>query len=889
MAGPDEDEISGRWSGRLPEVAAFEGLALEESVNSGLAELELLPPGQPRSAMAEDLIRVLLKRPTQVRVAGMRCLNRLVEIGDEGPPDRPGWPRMRAVARLTSLLRAAIEHELVDYRAAMSEADQLATEFADEPAVRAIASVVQAALGFSTNPGALTSVRTSWEGLLPLADGNAEVKSMLESAIGLIDALQAYGNGDVTVLASLPELLKRSTQGRDPSAVRDPAVDAGLFTELLPSLLADVPDPAAHERQLAELRKWADQPDLAAGQRAFYRSLIGGATLYRDDERDLSRIEQVIADLGAAPIPDDHPDRVSQLIYQAWAVGRTADIGGSFSNIGNAITLLEQARELAGGPANPHWSAVNDMLAQFSRRRGDENSATRRIALEGLRGNAWQVLLQPDPISARTAARSAVENATAVAVRFLFDHQPLDALRALDAGRGLMLFAATELRDPCTRLIDAGEPELAQRWRTEENPPVSLRRDVLEVLSRGSELLDPPDLAEIQAALWALDADALVYLVPGEPPASGWAVIAPVEGQPRYLALPNLVVTPDSDIARYLSATATRSAALVGRRDIEELPATEFADSIDVLCDWAWRVAMGPILKPYLEVERIPHLVLVPMGDLARVPWQAARAPDGRYLVERVAISQAASARMLCDNAAAERVLPTSTGLIVADPDTDGRASALTSARLEAYAIRESFYPSATYLGRRPRGDQSRSGRGTPDEVRAWLRTAGAQAGAMLHLASHGVMETAVNNASSYLVLAGGDLTAAELLRVLADRNGHPIGLVVLAACNTGRSIYGYDEAYSLATMFLASGVRSVLSTQWSVPDQDTSLLMYMFHHYLVTECRPPWEALRRAQVWMLDSDRAAPDRMPEPLRRTFDSADPTRVVAWAGFVHWGQ
>jgi CHAT domain-containing protein len=80
-----------------------------------------------------------------------------------------------------------------------------------------------------------------------------------------------------------------------------------------------------------------------------------------------------------------------------------------------------------------------------------------------------------------------------------------------------------------------------------------------------------------------------------------------------------------------------------------------------------------------------------------------------------------------------------------------------------------------------------------------------------------------------------------------------------------------------------------VLSTQWSIPDRDTSLLMYMFHHFLITDRRLPWDALRQAQLWMLDDGRRAPRDMPAPLRRILADADPTRLVSWAGFVHWGQ
>jgi hypothetical protein len=365
-------------------------------------------------------------------------------------------------------------------------------------------------------------------------------------------------------------------------------------------------------------------------------------------------------------------------------------------------------------------------------------------------------------------------------------------------------------------------------------------------------------------------------------------VIAPADGPPSYLSLPLLTIEDGTDIERYLSAVAARSA------EYRELGVVEdrFADRLGALCDWAWKVAMGPVLQPYLHADRVARLVLIPMGDLARVPWQAARGPDGVHVTQRVAISQAASARMLCDSAAAEPVRLTSAGLVLADPDTGGRASDLLSARFEAYAIHQSFYPAATYVGRRPDGTVSRSGPGSPDDVRKWLRAGGAQAGAMLHLASHGVIETAAGAASSRLMLAGDeDLTADELSGVLSG-NDHQVGVVVLAACHTGRSIHGYDEAYSLGTMFLAAGARSVLSTQWSVPDRATSLLMYMFHHFLMTERRPPWDALRRAQLWMLDTARKPPERMPRPLRRILADSGPdgpADVVAWAGFIHWGQ
>jgi CHAT domain-containing protein len=309
---------------------------------------------------------------------------------------------------------------------------------------------------------------------------------------------------------------------------------------------------------------------------------------------------------------------------------------------------------------------------------------------------------------------------------------------------------------------------------------------------------------------------------------------------------------------------------------------------------------MGPLIETFLRrLQRPAHrpyrLVLVPMGDLARIPWQAARRPDGRYAVELAAISQAASARMLCRSAALPEVAPSPTGLVVGDPDTTdpetGRHEVdLVAARLEAYAIRQAFYPGARFVGRGPDGASRTSGAGTAAEVREWLTAAGPVRGSMLHLACHGYVRTEGDRPGAHLALAGGErLTAEELVAVMGSAPERAVGLVVLAACRTGLSMNGYDEAYSLGTAFLAGGARSVLSTQWSIPDRATSVLMFMFHHYLRSERRPAWAALRQAQLWMLEPDRAIPDGMPATLRAGLSTTGLRDVVAWAGFIHWGQ
>ena len=80
-----------------------------------------------------------------------------------------------------------------------------------------------------------------------------------------------------------------------------------------------------------------------------------------------------------------------------------------------------------------------------------------------------------------------------------------------------------------------------------------------------------------------------------------------------------------------------------------------------------------------------------------------------------------------------------------------------------------------------------------------------------------------------------------------------------------------------------------MLSTQWGVPDRDTSALMFMFHHFLRTQGRAAWAALREAQLWMLNPHRVVPDTMPPALRTQLNPEGLQAVRAWAAFVHWGH
>ena len=473
---------------------------------------------------------------------------------------------------------------------------------------------------------------------------------------------------------------------------------------------------------------------------------------------------------------------------------------------------------------------------------------------------------------------------------------------------------------------EASDPQLAERWRTAAasgDPaqlPSDLRRAVLNaVAGNGStrDLLDPPTYGEIQQALGALDADVLVYLVPGTEVLTGYAVCAPAEGAPRHVPLPNLTIDSD-DITHYFRAVSRQDRSAVPAPDSmppeaalqdpvlpepdgsgaaarnRELGASADAAraAVAAAVDRRVRVGVGrrdgpagrePAPPPGSTAARRPHrLVLVPMGDLARVPWQAARRPADRRYADRARRDLPGRVARACccrsADAAARPAVPRRPGAW--PTPTPGPARPAGRARGRRWRSGRSSIPAPATSAARPDGTTSPSGRGTTAEVRRlahgrrWPERA-----ACCTWPVTAFVDVEDAKPAAYLVLADGEKLFAEELVALLAQSPDRVGLAVLAACHSGVAMTGYDEAYSLGTAFLAGGVRSVLCTQWAVPDEETSVLMFMVHHFVHSTGLPAWAALRQAQRWMLDPDRDVPADMPTPLRSVLDPEKLADVV----------
>lgn len=867
-----------------------------------VADLAGLPPGHPeRSRLAVTMVIALTKGGGSAPLELMGHLDGLLRLVERVPPSLAVWPRVRASARAQHLAHAVVNSLPVDLPAAERELAELAEIVWDAPVMRHVVEAGRrvVAMASAHRAGDESMLLRVFDDLSPVFDrfgDHPDARAMRSFTEAVQETFTAARTGDVQEAIRLMRVLdERSAALPLPpdTGLREVFRQARDAFDVL-STAFDGTAPEGDPREAAEriARSLAGSGAPLADR--VDAQLVAATALFRaGEETDPARMEAAIDQYREAVALGGDDDRHAfALTGLAVALYRRTEVLGTTEGLDEAERALARALDLMGGPRHPQWALANEVLAGIRQRTGDL-AAAGEFGMAAQRNYAWRALLESDAAGARIAIRDAVRGAIDLAHTCLRANNVADALRALDTCRGLMLFAEVELRDVPTRLRAAGRADLADRWVREGRDAAGLRRDVVTaLLEHSGGLLDPPGLGEIRTALAATGADALVYLVPGEAARSGLAVIAPAEGPPAYMTLPHLVVE-DDEVERYLAALANRS------REVQPVEGA-FGDRLDALCDWAWRAAVGPLLERYFARTapgRVPRVVLIPMGDLARIPWQAARRSDGTYAVQLAAFSHAVSARLFCENAARPPIRPTSTGLVVGDPDTAGAAAELVAARVEAHAVRQAFYRGARYVGRRPDGTPSPSGRGTAGEVRDWLADAAPHAGTTLHLACHGSFTPDGDDVKAALLLAPerpdgaepGELGTDEIVRVLQAVPERRIGLVVMAACHTGRSIHGYDEAYSLGTAFLAGGARTVLSTQWAIPDEATSALMFLFHHHLREEGRTPWEALREAQMWMLDPNREPPARMPADLWSAAADHDHAGVVAWAGFVHSGQ
>jgi len=420
--------------------------------------------------------------------------------------------------------------------------------------------------------------------------------------------------------------------------------------------------------------------------------------------------------------------------------------------------------------------------------------------------------------------------------------------------------------------------EYRQRLTSLEEQRERLEADISARSAEFRAQSQPVTLAAVQAAI--PDRAALIEFAVYQPfDASAPVDSATALGAGRYLAY---VVRRDGQVQwRDLGPASDIDDAVAALRAALRDPKR---DDVTRLGHDMYRKVMQP-LRPMLGGAA--RLLVSQDGDLNLVPFEAMVDDDGRYLVERYAVSYLTTGRDLL-RFPVPRPAP-SQPVIVADPffGTPREGSASRTARrsittaadlssvyfaplagtaVEAKTIKELF-PTARVLT---------GARATKSEL------AQVSAPSILHIATHGffleqgpaenpLLRSGLALSSANLdkkkTAGGGILTALEA----ANLNLWGTKLVTLSACDTGvGEVRTGEGVYGLRRAFFLAGAETLVMSLWPVSDYVTREIMGGYYRGL-QQGVGRGDALRQTQLALLGR------------------ANRRHPFYWAGFIQAGE
>ncbi len=249
------------------------------------------------------------------------------------------------------------------------------------------------------------------------------------------------------------------------------------------------------------------------------------------------------------------------------------------------------------------------------------------------------------------------------------------------------------------------------------------------------------------------------------------------------------------------------------------------------------------IINPVRErIKNASHLIIVPQGDLHRVPFQALADADGKYLVETHSVSVLPSSDFLETGYDSGDVCKPTKVIVLM-----GSGEGLEGIDREIGELKKIFA-----------GSLEIADAGKIIESNGISGLGKILAGSdLIHFAGHAEFDRDDPYSSALLLNGGGRLKAADLVGGEIDLKN--TGLVTLSACETGLSHVGSgDEMIGLARAFLATGAQSVLVSLWKISDEATAELIPAVYRELVSGYRP-CEALRRSIIAILHNKRVHP------------------------------
>ncbi len=387
-----------------------------------------------------------------------------------------------------------------------------------------------------------------------------------------------------------------------------------------------------------------------------------------------------------------------------------------------------------------------------------------------------------------------------------------------------------------------------------------------------------------------------------------WKLLPVRKGQVAFGAWKELSLTPNAAVLEYLVTEKRTWVFVLQRKGIDwqidcydlSVPQKQLEEDIAWLQErLVQRRSVGATLQRlyatlFAPIEKSLQgkrwLIIVPDGALFALPFQALQDSEGTYLAERFAIVYAPSLTTLWA-LNSQSLVPCplsrvpSLGSAGASPSYREGAStsckgkesqwlwtglAVTSFEngLEPLPFaREEVQSIASLLDRQKLNARAFVG-GEATEERALNALRESR---WVHFATHAFLEP-TRPLYSRLVLKtdqkhDGMLRAFEVL----DTGQVAAEMVVLSACETGlgKTLKG-EGLMGLVWVFLATGTKTLVVSQWQVNDLSAARLMSAYYRNMLKGL-PPAEALRRSQVELL-------------IQRPFH-----HPYFWAAFAVWGK
>lgn len=256
-----------------------------------------------------------------------------------------------------------------------------------------------------------------------------------------------------------------------------------------------------------------------------------------------------------------------------------------------------------------------------------------------------------------------------------------------------------------------------------------------------------------------------------------------------------------------------------------------------------YRILVSPFIN---KIGGDKTIALIPDKSLSRLAFNSLISPEsGQYfLAEKVSFFAPSANLFLAFSKNAEKLngIPAEKILSVGNPTFDRKMfpnlQNLAAAEKEASEIAGYYKNPIVLLGKNA----------VKKDVGANFERV-----EVIHFAGHYVIDQRMPLFSSF-ILAGAGAESNLANYEIIGKNFPRARLVVLSACQTGvENFYNGEGMIGAARTFLAAGIPLVVASQWEVDSEATAELMIRFHKYRKIEKLSTANALRRAQLDLIN------------------------------------